>query len=92
MTLKMVPKPEGYDMREKRATKAESGKQWLPDDALYQAFERINKGDAKPVGAIAIVWYEKLDNGSLCVKYSISNEYDRQAIALLADALADMTA
>ena len=84
-----VDKPEGFELRFARAAKNHNGKLWLPQDALYDA--QLGFVESPPCCATVIVWYTRLENGNLSCRYRISQEHDRQAVALLADALADLT-
>jgi hypothetical protein len=81
--LKVLPKPEGFDLREKRAEKSESARDWLPEDALYDAATHIaEKGVA---GALVICWYELSESGLPIAKYRCYNEDPRSSTALMAD-------
>lgn len=83
MDLKAVPKPEGFDLRAARANKRESGLDWLPADAIYDASEQL-KTDGATV-AMVIAWYVRTPDGLLALRYRLSYEHDRQGVALVAD-------
>jgi hypothetical protein len=53
--VKLVPKPEGYELRTRRADKQESCEAWEPRDALYEA---SNLMDGKDVRACVVIWQE----------------------------------
>lgn len=54
MPLKLVPKPEGFELAEKRANASDASR-WLPEDALYAAWEEIS--ETEPVKAFCVAWY-----------------------------------
>jgi len=86
MTLRVLPKPEGYDLRVKRAEKKDSS-HWLPDDALYSASAHMK--DHPPAGACIVAWFERdAKTDSLRLQYRCYQEHDRQATALAADLVA----
>lgn len=86
--LKVLPKPEGYDLRAARAEKSGSARDWLPEDALYEAAKRIAEKGAH--GAVVVAWYEKNEDGLPVVKYNASQSESRWVISLLADTLFEM--
>lgn len=88
MSLRPLPTPEGFALREARAEKWNDGSKWLAEDALFDASEQL-KSDPPSV-AFIVAWYTRLPNGNLALKYRSSFEHDRQAIALAADLLRDM--
>lgn len=88
MSLRALPEPEGFELREARATKLNSGTKWLSEDALFDASEQL-KIDV-PCIAFLVAWYTRLPNGKLSLKYRTAFEHDRQAIALAADVLRDL--
>ena len=59
--LKLVPKPEGFELRDKRSDKSGRGCDWLPADAVYDASHMMSLGDCT---AVVIVWMEKRPDGS----------------------------
>jgi hypothetical protein len=86
--MKLIPKPEGHDLRNARAEKSESARDWLPDDALFAAQEHMKK---HPVhGAMIVAWYTLSENGLPYVKYCLSNKECRMGTALVADTLFEM--
>lgn len=50
--MKIVPRPEGYDLRSKRSDRNGDGALWKPTDALYDAYEQIK--DREDVECIVI--------------------------------------
>jgi hypothetical protein len=87
--LKVLPKPQGHDLRSARAEKSESALDWLPEDALYDASKLISEKGA--FGACVIAWYEKdPDSGLPVVKYCLSQSEPRFGIALMQDTLFQM--
>jgi hypothetical protein len=55
MTLKAVPKPATSEFNTKRAEQNADASAWLPEDALYSAYEEMK--DAPPVKAMMVAWY-----------------------------------
>lgn len=86
--LRVIPKPEGFDLRLARAVKEDSGKCWTPADILYDSQQLMEKHP--PAQAAVVAWYTRLPNGSLQIKYQVSYEHDRQGVALAADLLRDL--
>ncbi len=89
MTLKAVPKDEGFELREKRAEKNSDGRKWLPCDALYDAYTQLK--DEPPSTALVIAWYHTDKDGTVRLKYRCWQEGTRQSVALAADLLAGLT-
>jgi hypothetical protein len=89
MTLRALPKPDGFELREKRADKACDGRKWLPEDALYDASRQMH--DDPPVGAMIVAWYARNEeSGNVVLKYRCWHEHDRQTMALAADLVRDL--
>ena len=86
--LKVLPKPDGYDLRAARAEKSGSARDWLPEDALYSASKQIAEDGVQ--GAVVVCWYGKSATGLPTIKYAISQSEPRWAVALMADALFEM--
>jgi len=86
--LRIIQKPEGFDLRFARAEKENNGKCWTPEDVLYDAQQLMGKHP--PTQAALVAWYTRLPNGNLQIKYNCSFEHDRQAVALAADLLKDL--
>jgi hypothetical protein len=89
MTLKAVPKPEGHDLRAARVEKVDNTK-WLPEDALYSAYEEISK--AKVERALVCAWWEKDENGEMHMNFRSYSEHPQQVTALVAVLFGYMTA
>ena len=89
MTLKAIPKPEGFDLRAARASRGTAA-DWLPEDALYHASEAMR--DSPPVVAFLVTWYSREADGKLTLKFRHHQEHERQSAGLAADLLAWLTA
>ena len=88
MPITMLPQPEGFELRNRRADRDSDESKWLPDDAMYDASRELS---AKPPAvAMLVVWYTRAPNGKLSLHYRTWQEHDRQCLALLADAMLDM--
>lgn len=79
-----VEKPEGYDLREKRADKASDAKKWTPPDALYSSAERI-KG--KEITQLVAYWWERQEDGSERLRWSNATTSNAEHALLLQKAL-----
>lgn len=62
--LKLIPKPEGYELRDKRSDKANDGALWTPRDALFDASQRMGE----KTESMLCIWCEKNADGSLRYK------------------------
>jgi len=88
VSLRALPEPEGFALRNARAAKADDGSRWLPDDALYDASNQMKA--EPPAVAFIVAWYTRLPSGKLALRYRCHYEHDRQAVALAADLAADL--
>lgn len=86
----MVPKPEGFDLRNSRANKAHDGSKWLPEDALYDAYDAMAK--ASVTTAMIVAWWEKAEDGTVHLNYRSYSEHPQQNIALVSVLLGYLTA
>jgi hypothetical protein len=86
MTLTIILKPEGHDLRAARAARTQDNKDWLPEDALYDAWLGMEK--EPPVLACVIAWYARDKDGKLDFKFRMHQEQDLQSVALAAALLA----
>ncbi len=85
--MKLVSRPEGFDLRERRAKKQGDAKQWTPADALYDASERSAKMD---VTQLAVYWWERLGDGTEELRWSHSTQSSAEHAYLLQKALNDL--
>jgi hypothetical protein len=81
----MIPEPEGFELREKRAERSGSARDVTPLDALFDAYERV-KSNPK-VQCLFVCWYELSENGLPVLKWSSASDWSRGTAALLADAV-----
>jgi hypothetical protein len=88
VTLRAVPKPEGHDLNTRRADKEADASKWLPENALYDAYEQLIKGT--PTGALVVAWYEKNEHGCLQFRMRQWNERTNDGIALAAEIFTSM--
>lgn len=54
--LRVVPKPEGFELRDKRSDKSKDARDWTPADALYDASQRT---EGKNVTDLVVYWWER---------------------------------
>lgn len=57
--IKEIPKPAGFDLRNRRSDKTHKAADWLPADALFDANEAIKKHECKE---LLIIWWEEKPN------------------------------
>jgi hypothetical protein len=79
--LRAVPKPEGFELRQARCAKEDNTK-WLPQDALYAAYEAMSK--VKVERAMIVAWWESDDSGNVKLNFSAYSEHPQQNTALAA--------
>ena len=89
MTLRALPKPEGFDLRAARASRG-TASDWLPADALFHASEAM--AESSPVVAMLVTWYSREPDGKLVLKFRHYQEHERQSAGLAADITAWLTA
>ena len=58
--MHIVPKPDGYELRDKRSDKTKSASDWSPRDALYAASERMGEN----AESVTVIWREKTPDGA----------------------------
>lgn len=80
--LKLVPKPEGFELRDKRSDKSGMGCDWAPQDALYAVSQEMLKPDVN-CDAVLIIYRQKFPNGSKLTCTKFSGESDAAADLLL---------
>lgn len=85
--MKVLPRPEGFDLRFRRANQAKDATLWLPEDALYAASNDMKD----PKIAVCVAWYEKCDNDNHAIKYRLWQEYPRASVALATDMMVDLS-
>lgn len=85
--IKLVPKPEGFELRDKRSDKTGQGKDWTPADALYSAFERTSAEKLEPKGqrvsCIVTIWRLVDEKGNTDISYSYAGDADQNGPALI---------
>lgn len=59
--LKLIPMPEGFELRNRRSDKSGRGCDWLPADAVYDANHMMQQGNCI---AVVVVWMEQNEDGS----------------------------
>lgn len=79
-----IPKPIGYELRERRADRTGSARDVTPLDVLFDAYERV-KGNPN-VRTMMVCWYEPDAQGLPVLKWSSAADHPRGITALLADA------
>lgn len=78
--LKLVPKPEGFDLRNARADKTNQAKDWQPADAIYWASQKASQVEMTQV---MVVWWEKQADGTEKLNFSHSTQSAAERLLLL---------
>lgn len=78
-----IPKPDGFDLRNRRAEKAADGSQWTAGDALYDARHR-QKSSPNEVKELVVYWVEKKSDGTRILRYASACKDYNEHLALLA--------
>ncbi len=82
--MKLVPKPQGFEFRDKRSTKSGNGSDWTPADALYDASQRT---EGKEVTQMVVYWWEMDEKGREVLRFSQSTTSRAEHAYLLQKAL-----
>lgn len=83
MSLKLVPKPEGFELNRIRADKTSDATRWHPEDAFYDAYLDMQKNPA--VKALVVAWYESDGKGNIILRNRIAGESNNDITALGAE-------
>jgi hypothetical protein len=57
--VKLIPKPEGYDLRDKRSDKSQASRDWNPQDCLYSASQAMTDETV----ACVVIWANRNAEG-----------------------------
>lgn len=78
--LKLVPKPEGYELRTRRSDKTRDANDWNAADVLYEASQEI---DAERCRTLVIAWQTLEDDGTISTEYRSCGPQDGPLRTLL---------
>lgn len=68
--LKVVPKPEGFDLRQRRADRDHDATAWAVHDALYEsALEMDSPPESGRIDGVVIGWRVNYDDGTFSTFY-----------------------
>lgn len=81
--MKLVPKPEGFELRDKRSDKAADASKWSAADALFDASSEMAKQDTD---CAIVCWREQYKDGTSKIDYRCSGA-EGTGIKLLISAL-----
>jgi len=81
--LRAVPKPEGFDLRDRRSEKTNDATAWLPEDALYDA-QQAMRGKMKPTSAMVVAWFYHDEEGTERLTFRLYNKTTNDGVALAA--------
>lgn len=65
--MKVVPKPEGFDLRSRRADKEGDSSKWEPMDVLYEAHREMTN-TAVPIDCAMVIWREQCGDGKTRIR------------------------
>lgn len=90
--LKAVPRPAAFDINNRRSDKASDAAKWMPEDALYDAYQDIEANGAAK--ALVVAWYapHPTKPGCLTMRFRLFNESDNDGRALAAELFQSVTA
>lgn len=80
--MKVVPKPEGFDLRNRRSDRTNKAYDWLAQDVLYDASTLIPP-EAK---TCIVIWQEENDDGATETRYRVAG-HGNDVLAALAQVL-----
>jgi len=80
--VKLITKPEGFDLRNKRSDKSNKGADWSVQDALFDASQKIAISSDHCSGVL-ILWREVDLDGKGSTHYRYSGDSDMNAPALI---------
>jgi hypothetical protein len=72
--LKLVPQPEGYELRDKRSDKTNKASDWEVQDALYDASQQCMRVDVK---ALLVLYFEVDAEGNKYVRRHYAGPADQ---------------
>ncbi len=81
--MRIVPKPEGFELRDRRSEKTNDATAWLPEDALYDAQQAMD-GKMKPTTAMIVAWFYRDDEGIERLTFRLYNRSTNDGVALAA--------
>lgn len=89
--LTAVPKPTAFEINNRRSDKEADAAKWLPEDALYDAYQNLEANPA--IKALLVAWYapHPTKPGLLSMRYRLFNETDNDGRALAAELFQTVT-
>jgi hypothetical protein len=75
MALRVIPKPDGFGLRDRRSSKSSDASKWTADDALYDAHSQI-AADGLPIAAMFVCWTVVNPDGSKREKFRAAGDAD----------------
>lgn len=85
----IIDKPEGYDLREKRADKNVDAGQWTAQDAIFNTAQRIKSQD---VSQLVVYWWERRPDGSEVMHWTNATTNTAEHCLLLQKAMSALMA
>lgn len=64
--MKLIPKPEGFELRDKRSDKTADASKWNTADALFDASNEMSKQDTD---GVIVCWREQYKDGTSKIHY-----------------------
>jgi hypothetical protein len=81
--LSAVPKPLGFEFRDRRAFQTNNADAWLPADALYDAYRDMEADGV--VHAMVVAWYAVDETGAQRLRFRLAHARENDGRALLVD-------
>lgn len=78
--MKLIDKPEGFELRDRRSDKSNLGSEWTVQDALYDASQEMAKQDTTDA---IVVWRERVAEGKYLTHFRFAGQSDCNGPALL---------
>ncbi len=66
---KEIPKPAGFDLRNKRSNKSNKASDWTPADALYAAHLAVKENGAQE---LIVLWWEPQSDGTRYLRWRMA--------------------
>lgn len=81
--LRLVPKPDGFELRERRSGRDRDGSQWQPQDALYDASRKIEEATGR-VTSVVVIWREEFeDDNSQVTNYRSAGPHGHPQLSVM---------
>lgn len=89
--LTSIPKPAAFEINNRRSDRESNAAAWLPEDALYDAYQELESRPATK--ALLVAWYAPHPSkpGLLTMRFRLFNESDNDGRALAGELFQTIT-